>query len=861
MASRDELIQFAKEADANGDTEAATKAFDMLEKMQATTDPKYNPKVKARDFIMDKLKRGVVGGTFNIPGLMVDASQLPARLLGRAGVPGLEQAGQEGLLSATTQTQDFGDRMLNVDRSMLPPDTATRYAGNVAEFAGGSILPSGLVTKFAPKPGPALIAEAGGIIGGGIGAELGGDLAESAGINRAWGAIPFGFSGASLGYAVPNALSRGNQVKEQVNNVLKNKAGKQVADIVKAEGTKPKIEASLETSKHIESVTGIPFNPTLAGRTKSKYIGDLENEVLGRGIPSAERAITAHTQNLKALDAFKGKVLPDSKAPLQRTAEQKLSSAVSSIDDAAARLAAERASIGEGVKGKAQQEVGTELDTIRAAAREAEKSGLNGRLEAIYQQADKQGVTANMDDVADLVRGIAGKDKNAFQSMPPVFRDIADKYVKEPKSTLLSMTGKPLSKSESPPATFQELHSLWKETNRQIAAAKGLPDQTQSFYLGQLKDALNAKLRQFESPEFGDLAGKFKKWNQDYATYSKTFKEGAGGRIAAGGKYGEMLSKDKIVNTFFTPRGVDDFNRIYKNDPTAKQLFEDGILDNFAKHTGVRINGEINPKTAATFFNRHGETLNKLPGLKEKLENSTKFTEALLEKGARLTQAKNDLSKGILAQVARADDVAPVIEKALTDKRSLRALMNTNEDGRKAVVHALANAIPEAAKKANMSVSEYLIKNESAIKPILDKFDKHHFKNIKTIADGLDTLAAGKPPTHPALTQFDTDPVQAAIGTTGPSLVSQYRATTVTRQSSPTHMISSVATRFWMKNNSESARKMQEYILTNPQAAKDFAEATKAKKSTFLANRLSNHAIAAGVRSTFAGMDEAQEDK
>ena len=817
----------------------------------------YNPKTSAKDFLLDKLKRAFVN-TVSLPGLAADISQLPARTLGRLGVPGLERAGKEGLMSATAQTQKVGDELLNVDRTMLPPDALTKYLGNVAEFAGSSVIPSGLVIGAAKKMIPAALGEAAAITGGGVASQLGGDIAESGGHNRAWGEIPGGIGGATGGYGVAAATKLGGAA-EAGGKALTNKAGKQIGEIVKAENLQPKLDASMDVAKHIESVTGIPFEPTLAGRTRSGFVSDLEQKVLGRDVGSAERAISKNIQNVSAVHKFMDETMPSGE-PLQRSAGKTVTTATSNLEEAASKLAAERASVAGKTSGKSQQAVGQELDVMRAAKKNEVKAELSTRLGGIYDKAKSNNITSNMDDVVDLVKNIKTKEGNAFQSMPPVFREIADKYVKTEGSSLVDIGGRPLSKAKSDPASFEELHSLWKETNRQLAASKSLPDQTQTYYLGQLKDVLSKKVSQIESGK-GKFAADFSQWNKDYSAYAKTFKEGIGGKMSNIGKFGETMTKEKIVSNFFSPTGIDDFNRIYKNDPVAKQLLTDGILDRFAQSVGIKITGEINPKTSATFLKNNAEALNKMPELKAKLSDSTKATELLLEKGARIEKAKTDLSKGILAQIAKVDDVTPIIAKALTDKKAFRQLMTTGAEGRKSIIHALSSSIPEAAQKSKMTISEFMAKNESNLKPILDAYGKEHYKNVKTAMDGMDMILAGKPPTHPALTQFNVDPIAALTGTTMPSLISQYRATMITRQSSPTHMVSSMMSRFWAKTIGANAEKMQEYLLTNPQAAKDFAAATKATKSTMLSNKISNHALAAGARSTTASLDSMSKEQ
>lgn len=822
----------------------------------------YNVNTSAKDFLLDKLKRGLVNTGNLVTGLPVDISQMPVKALGRLGVPGLEREAKQPYFSATEQMQQAGDKLLNVDRSMLPPDLSTRILGNIAEFGASSLLPSGAVIGAAKKVIPAVASEAAAITGGGVSSILGGDLAEAAGANRSWGEILGGITGASGGYAIAGATKLGSAV-DASGKALASKAGKELKEIVKSENLQPKLNASIDTAKHIESVTGIPFEPTLTERTGSEAVSGLERRVLGRDVGSFERFIGKKIQNIESVQKFMNETMPSGE-PLQRSAGKSFSAATTNLDEAASKLAAERVSIAEKTGGKSQQEVGNELDVMREAKRNEVKGELSGRLNGIYDEAKKNKITSDMDDVVDLVKEIKNKQGNAFQSMPPVFKEVLEKYGKGSSKitgdfSLADMANKPTLIAKSEPAPFEELHSLWKETNRQLTASKSLPDQTQTHYLGQLKDALSKKITQIEGQE-GQFAKDFGQWNKDYSTYAKTFKEGTGGKMSNIGKFGETMTKEKIVRNFFTPTGMDDFNRIYKNDPVAKQLLTDGILDRFSQSVGIKVTGEINPKTSATFLKNNSEALNKMPELKAKLSDSAKATELLSEKGSRLEKAKKDLSKGILAQIAKVDDVTPIIAKALTNKKAFRQLMTSGAEGRKAVIHSLSSAIPEAATKAKMTISEFMLKNESTLKPILDAYGKDHYKNVKTAMDGMYMIQTGKSP-HPSFTQFNTDPFADLTGTSMTSLLSQYRMTMIARHSSPTHMVASGIGRFWFKTIGANAEKMQEYLLTNPAAAKDFASATIATNSTVFSNKISNHAMAAGVRSTTASLDSMSKEQ
>lgn len=846
MATIEELKVFAKEADSVGDYEAASKAFDMIESMQKRKpkslsekdSEKYDPSVGVGDYHFEKLKRGVVGGVLNIPGYISDIATVPAKIAGRLDIPGFEPWADKPWMAATEKTQRFGDELLNVDRSMKPPGPISRYTGNVAEFAGASVLPSIGIVSRAAKPVLAAIGETSATIGGGLASEGGGDIAESAGLNRAWGEIPAGIFGATSGYAIPTALSHRKSAMSAIDIAMKNKGSKEISDVVKNEGLEPLIKKSLDVTKHIEDVTGHPFSPTLAGRTNSPILMAIEDRVIGRSSSSADRAILQMKENVGVLQRFKDASFPKTGISIQREAQQKIKGTLMSLDDASKHLAAEQAKIASGVSGRTQQTVGQLLAEMREARIADFMNKSNDAIEGIYALAKSKGVSESLDDIAGAIKMIGGSDRNIHQSMPYVFGKILD------RADELAKAGKK--------ASFEEIHSMYKEVNAVLRTA----DRQHTFYLGELKDAIFRKLKKFESPEYGTLGKDFKKWNKDYTEFAETFYKGTGGRLEGTGKYGDLVPASSEVRKFFTPEGIDDFARIYKNDPVANQLLYDGVLDLFAKHSGITATGVIDPKKLNTFLKAHNETLNKMPVLKDKIINASVATETIIERNARVLDAKKRIQESLVAKIAGTEDYRPFIERALTDRKALIEITHISPNARIAVLNEIAQAIPQAAQKARMTVGEYMLVNEKTIKPALDMIGKDHYKNVKTIADAIDMLAAGKPPMHPGIMKLGNDPIAEWTGTSGPSLLSQLRASAMYGFISPTHVASSIGMRFWMKLTGERANTFREYILTSPEVAKDFAAATKAQKSTYLANKLKSHAVAAGYRATTSSVDE-----
>lgn len=860
-ATKEEALQFAKSQFEGKAESTIPDKIGARQHLEETKAEKFDPTVGTGEYLKNKFKRGIVEGVINLPGYAVDLAQLPARGLGALGVPGFEKAyNEEDWMSASKMTREFGNELLGVDQNMKPPSNLARYGGGVAEFAGAGVVPSGLVVGTARKVVPAVATETAATVGGGLGSVAGGDTAEALGLPRFAGELVGGITGATGASSLPGAISKGKGAIQGQRAAQANKAAKEIQGVVAAEKADGKIEESFKVADDIQKETGLPFTPTLAGRTESDIIADLEQEVLGRNIQSAERALANQDRNLVALEKFKDASFPKNDVSIERAASSKILNVSNKIDEAANKLAAMSDDLANRMRGRPQQAVGEELDSLRANIKAGRKASLSQEIDDIYKSAAN--VKDDMSDIVGTVKKIAGDDVNAYQRMPPVFGQIFDKYIKKAevdKSPIVDAKGKQIRPDsvKSPTASFEEIHSLYKETNRQLAAAGRTVDGAQqAHYLKQLKGALERKLAKFEGEEYGDLGKRFKMFNRRYAeTYAKPFKEGVGGRMSASGKYGKILNKEFVVKKFFTPSGLDDFARIYGDDPSAMALLKNGILDLFAKSVGITKSGQLDPKLAANFVKTHAEALNKLPALKKELNDASSAMEAIIQRNAKLLDAKNKIESGLLAKVANTNDLDGLVAKVLTDRKALIQLLSVSHTARPAVINKIVQMIPSVANKNSMSVFEFISKNESTLKVLMDRYGKDHFSNIKTIAKAMDIMASSKPPLHPALTQFNTDPIQAWTGTTGPSLLSQYRATQITRQSSPTHMASSVLMRFWMKLKGEDAKKMQEYLLTSPDAARDFNAALKAEGGQ-LQNRLRAHAVAAGVRSALAADDD-----
>lgn len=865
-------------------TEATTTevAPERLSPTQERNKERYDPNTTMTQFVKESLKRGASNATGSFMGLLEDLATVPSKFIARQGFPGAEDLAKQDYFSATAEKGGLTDKIIGTDRSLKPANKGQQIVGGATEFATSGLGVSGLAVKAAKNRIRAAATETAAGTVGGASSVLGGDVAERAGFNRAWGEIPAGIVGAVSGQGIPNLVNKAVSGKNKLKHSVNESSKKELKSIVEAEKLEQKIADSSAVTDTVESVTGKSFKPTLAGRTQSKYIAQTENKVLGRDTAAAERATVAHRENTETLEAFTDAVLPESRKTIQRVASDKVRKAKAnidksvartnkSIDEAAEDLAYRRGQLAEKYKGKDQQSTGQKIqDDLKESAQKV-KASSDKEIKEIYKRAEANNVTASMDDVVEDLRAIKVKKDNLFQDMPPIFSEVLERYSQSaPKSGLVGVNGKELSKVVVERASFREIHSLYKETNRLLRLKDTGFSNVQTHFLSKLKDSLEKKMTTFAGEKAGKVGAGITIWNKKYAEYVKTFRQGAAGDALRQRKSGQM-SPSKVTKRFFNPEGIDQYIKINGKNPSAMSTLEDGVLDLFS-NSAIKGTGSINPKLAASFIEKHKRELSKLPELNKRLIEASKgaddlakpgaLVNKLTERNARLQEAKKSVSNGVLAQIAKTEDIAPIIERALTEKsrKTFKVLNITGKEGRKAILHSIASAIPSAAKKQGMSGSEFLRKNVKNIRPILDRYGKGHYDNIKTVTESIDMVNYGKPPASPVLTKYNKDPIEDLTGTSTPSLQSQIRLSGTFL--SPVHVASSLATTFWRKIKGDKASKMQEYLLTNPDAARDFAKAVSTKGMTEkqFGNLIRPHMYAAGIRSVTAASDEFSKD-
>ena len=816
------------------------KAYLVGDKWIDDKGSKYDPDVSNLRYQVSRAQKGAAGLLALPAEVVYHGGQLLRK--GLSQIPGYTSLVPDLPIESPAQ---LSRRTLGGPEIKAPSRTA-EILGGASEFAGAGILPSAAVVGRAAHKIPALLSEIGSTALGGVGSEVAG--------------LPGAIAGSVAGAQTPLAFSKAySLVSGVVPWLVKQQTSAAPRELVSAIQAHPEAGANValadEVSANLARSGAGVLRPTLASKTGAPGIIAREQQIAASTPEQLSKYVTRQAENLAVVQraqqtAFpKGGDIPRAAESLRLSVSQHLESRLDEINR-------QRQNLTMLLRGRGQQEAGERLTQLRDEAQQVSRNIVKGKQTDVYETADRLGIKEPMDDVLAKVREIGGSNQNIFQNMPPVFGKIISRYAQKTEEA----TGRSIdpelmaakaAETAPKPATFQEIHSLWREANTQYGTALRAGNAQAQYYIQQVRDALKAKLNKFESGGFGELTDKFKDFNRFYATkYAPAFKEGVGGKLGAATRYGDLVKPEDVVSKFFTPSGIDDFNLVYGSNPQAQIALADGVVGMF-RQSAVK-GGKIDPKAAQTFLRNNAETLDKLPDIKAMLSHPAASNEALIEAGVRLKANQREFNKSAVARIANTQNAKTLVDKALTNPLQMRQLVAMASAGgaqsKQAVASMIAERLPQIAEKAGIDPFTFLVQNQQSLKPALDALGMNHFNNLKTIAGAKTVLGRTDMPTTVQAGRIK-DIAEELTGTGLPSLISMGRATTITRQSSPVYMLSAVLSKFGIKLREDQTRKMMEEAIYNPEVASAWAKAARTGTLTIgESNRVADHLLSAGIR-------------
>lgn len=718
----------------------------------------------AGEFLGNSLKKGV-SAFLGFPGDIVDFARdlplaphpalIPLRILMDRGADKLglrvtkEMLPTKNVIATSELFRDF----LGVDQNMKTSDPALRIAGGISEMAGAG-GPFGLVTKA-----PAMVPLVTGIIGSGIGLALGGDAAEGLGVKRNIGEAIGTFAGG-LGPAVTGALatkvigaikgrfSKGSQINKAEREALNEVST--LIDEVPASGI------NLERSKRVSdefAKEGINFTPSLPAKTNSPGMLAIEKNLVTDNPSALNRASkNAEDVQLQIADFIDAK-FPVTKAQpaakrvqdLMKLGAANLEKAKTQADDALDNLTAVFNRNPENFQN------GQKIRQLFVRQKEVYQATRDAKYKDVYQTADRLGIRDNIDDVVTFVDDTLKSDLNAFTQaeIPSVFREVKRKFIGEQKE----LTGRSIppdllaesTKGKPADVSFEEMHSLLKRTNSDLAVLRGSGDvnaPTKIRLLENVKTMLTAKLDSYQNTAFGPVAEKLRDANRFYQTeYLPRFKQGFGSDISSKFTSGEFRTPHEKVTELITKannvQAAKDFKLLFDDVPEAWNALRDGYMDTLFRNAGViDANGRIKKTAMDAFLRKNAPTLDQFPQIKADIQLLSTNNAALLERQARIAVQQKELHAAELFKMFNGGDANRVLDTAVTNPQAMRLLAVNAKRGGPEMSKAFARSIAEQVMAKDDPV-QFFFKNEEAIRNGLAPLGAEHFKNMRTAIEAV----------------------------------------------------------------------------------------------------------------------------
>lgn len=816
--------------------------------------------VKSVDYSYDKFKGGVAD-TFALAGL--PASAIGSVLESVGVIPKGETFGGYAMIRRGYRN------LFDVEGLAIPTDRygnvkkSDEILGTVAEFIGGSMIPgAGAIATAERKLATALTQIAASATAGTFAVEVKSfaeNYGPTLGISKERsGEIGFmlgSFGGSAIPFIAGQAIvkSMGGAAKISAQSDIKNiadlrkKFSKEEMEVMSNNAVKKEILTSIESypnslenaARAIELKSKIDkFTPLPAQMTDSPGLVGMYNQVAKTNPAALGKAQAVEASNIAALEAFKLKTFPVAEVGVGVTTGARATLQAKSYINSLSmnELKGQLTTLSDKfIRTVDNTKIGTELRGMYWANRESAKGVLDAEIGSVYKQAAQIGLKEDMSVTKGIVQAIVSRDQLTFQDTPAVLNKILTKYGEvAPASTklvptgLLDAAGKPAMRSVTMPASgsstasFEELHSLYKELNKDINAAQIAGQGMKVNQMQEVKQVLQTQLSKYSGKEYGDFATNFSNFNKNYSSYAGIFKEGLGGQIAQRTRMGVSTDAEDIVRKLVVQagdkrQGLLDFSNVYGGSPKAAELLHDGVLDMFSK--AAVVDGMLKPAAARRWMSNHKEMLQEMPELEKALRKTTESGNALVNRRLELKVEAQLYQKTIIAKIAQHSNAEDVINLALRDDRYMKGLLYTAEtpENKKAVARGILDYV-----WAQKDPTKYLEENAIKLKPALDALGENHWENLRTLGLGKTVNDRVKAPSSVPISKLQ-DIGESTVGVPVKGLLSRIFSPIMNER----YVITDVAGRYFFKTKMEGMAKIRESAMLDPNMAEAVLEVAK----------------------------------
>jgi len=798
---------------------------------QPVQQPKQpqQPEPSAGEYLKDRAKIGV-SGLISLPGMPAAMATSAINFLAeQAGLPKIVQAGGVGDLANAAQ------ELVGVEH-LKTEDDALRYAGGAVEFASGSVIPGAFVVSKVPSiTGKVLTAGTellSATLGGG-GMELGGDVAEGVGVDRAYGEVPAAVAGTMTPYAVPRAIQPiFARLKAYFSPETQKALGKQAAaNIISKELEEvPDAMANLKRSEQLrENIPG--YSPTLGDSTDAVGIQSLEK----RFAESSQEGFTKAQQAEKlSTDAIRKKyqeVFKETQSNISTIPTRRLAAVRTSLVQKEAKIGKQITELESKITTKNAEKIGQDLRKLRQEQQVVARGVKNSKYIDFYKAADDARITFAPEEFGVWADDILKAEGMTFQDKSPVLKQIASKYAAKPKESygLLDASGRPVPSVavRHDPIRMEEFHSMLKEVRREyrMASRSATKDPALINQLGNIKNKFESMLDSFKDHSFGNVATKLDEADAFYMDkYQRVFKEGVGGRMVNSNQYGKATPDESIVTKLVLGRdsGLDDFYNIYGESQEAQMLLENGILDAFARK--AIKGGTYQEGAASTFLKVHQDKLTKIPNLQKLLQSKQDTYQALVNRRGFIEAKKIALNKSKLQAVTGYRDTETLIASAIKDPAKMAVLDRTVTKSGKEGMEALQSGVASHILK-QQEPYKYFRENRTVLHSLY-KHNPKHFRDLLDLAEAKEILTRKFNVRQVETSLGAKDPIKEAIGTSFRESATLLRHVS-SGWISPEYALSHVGSKALFKVRQDEMNKLIENAFYDPEVAKLLLEGVK----------------------------------
>lgn len=600
----------------------------------------------------------------------------------------------------------------------------------------------------------------------------------------------------------------------------------------------PDLPADLARAAEIEQLTGVKLPVTAAAKGDTTLEGLLASQTTRaenaaftaaikqqekdafEALAEAQKRLGGDPRNAALVTEVEARKVALENARRETAASMKqanIERQLTAIDNRIRDITNDGIMAGAGTK----EDIGTRVRSLLAARESVVRQEFKPLYEKVLGDASKAGIEMESPVVANLWNFVKQRQaEDVFAKFPAL--DAAIKKVLAPQKAPIS--GKFAEKYpnlvRSSEGTFKPLDvngidSLKRAINKAIGQTK---DDDQLRMLYELKNRFDDSLTSL--PE--DFVASYKGLDKQYADrLGLPFSEK--GVVAV-----ERARFVESTVPYLTerPSALRQILIASDNSPEAYKLAEEAFLMKISETAGI-INKDtlsVNPAALQSFLRKNSESIDQVPGLRQRLEQTASSVESLLGNRQRLLELQKNAAVEKIENVwskayGQSGGFEGFVDRALKTPEDLKQLLiaagadSTLQRGLKATVLDLG-------LKSNNKV-QFFDDNAGAINTL---FGKGHAENVKALLEAADRLASNPVLTRinqglSQTTQFEqlvgTDPVRTA------SLLRQQVQSTF-------YKVSTLFSRFLQNRSAKSENiEIQEFLL-DPKNVKDMAQALQA---------------------------------